>query len=128
MSRHRVFGVVGSQVSQHVAIAVDLQSPSLHISNARPPLCDLWSSQHVTPSSSRASKQRHRIVSLLGARAGSGGLSASQIANQVRLRARDIVARYYDAHLASDDELMLATTRSISLRTQVRQKADMWLS
>ena len=38
MSRHRVFGVVGSQVSQHLAIATVLQSPSLRISSAQPPL------------------------------------------------------------------------------------------
>ena len=68
------------------------------------------------------------MATLHGANAGSGGLSASQLANQVRLRARDIVAQYYDAHLASDDELMPVTTRSISLRTQVQQMADMWLS
>ncbi|KAK9841868.1 hypothetical protein WJX81_008187 [Elliptochloris bilobata] len=45
-------------------------------------------------------------------------LSAVQLANQVRLRARAAVARYYDGALASDDELAPATTRDICLRCQ----------
>ena len=48
-------------------------------------------------------------------------LSAGQLANQVVLRAREVIAGYYDGWLRSDDELAPHTTRDISLRTQVRR-------
>lgn len=47
-------------------------------------------------------------------------MSAAQLANQVRLRARDMIAKYYEGNLVSDDELMPATTRNICLRMQAR--------
>lgn len=46
-------------------------------------------------------------------------LSAGQLANQVVLRVREMVAQYYDGWLRSDDELAPHTTRDISLRTAV---------
>ena len=48
------------------------------------------------------------------------GLSAAQLANQARLRARAAVSKYYDGALVSDDELHPLTTRNVCLRTQVR--------
>ena len=48
------------------------------------------------------------------------GLSAAQVANQVGLRAREAVAKYYEGTLVSDDELMPVTTRNICLRAQVQ--------
>ncbi len=56
-------------------------------------------------------------------RAGSG-LSAAQVANQVRLRAREAVAKYYEGTLVSDDELMPISTRNICLRAQVRSRSN----
>lgn len=47
------------------------------------------------------------------------GLSAAQVANQVRLRAREAVVKYYEGTLVSDDEVMPVTTRNICLRAQV---------
>ena len=47
------------------------------------------------------------------------GLSAAQLANQARLRARAAVSKYYDGALVSDDELHPLTTRNVCLRTQV---------
>lgn len=47
-------------------------------------------------------------------------LSGAQLANQVRLRARAAVARYYDGALVSDDELAPGPTRDICLRSQAR--------
>jgi len=47
-------------------------------------------------------------------------LSAGQLANQVRLRAREAIARYYDGALVSDDELAPGPTRDICLRMQAR--------
>ena len=52
-------------------------------------------------------------------RAGAG-LSAAQVANQARLRAREAISRYYDGALACDDELAPGTTRNVCLRTQAR--------
>lgn len=46
------------------------------------------------------------------------GLSAAQLANQVRLRAREAVSKYYDGALVSDDELHPLTARNVCLRTQ----------
>ncbi len=58
----------------------------------------------------------HRVLSPCAGEA----LSAAQLANQVRLRARAAIARYYDGALTSDDELAPGTTRDICLRTQAR--------
>ena len=62
-------------------------------------------------------------------------LSGAQLANQVHLRSRAAVARYYDGALVSDDELAPGPTRDICLRLQARpcshpgQRHDMcWLS
>ncbi len=52
--------------------------------------------------------------------AAGAGLSAAQVANQVRLRAREAVAKYYEGTLVSDDEVMPVATRNICLRAQVQ--------
>ena len=46
-------------------------------------------------------------------------MTAAQLSNQVRLRARQAIAQYYDGTLVSDDELHPLTTRNICLRAQV---------
>ena len=50
---------------------------------------------------------------------GEGCLTAAQLANQARLRAREAVAEYYNGWLQSDDELNPSTTRNVCLHTQV---------
>jgi hypothetical protein len=47
-------------------------------------------------------------------------VSAAQLSNQVRLRSREFIAKFYDGVLMSDDELTPVTTRNICLRAQVR--------
>lgn len=59
---------------------------------------------------------RQCCIPVVGAGA---GLSAAQVANQVRLRAREAVSKYYEGTLVSDDEVMPVTTRNICLRAQV---------
>ena len=51
------------------------------------------------------------------------GLSAAQLANQVWLRARAEVSRYYDSVLRSDDELSPLETRNVCLRAQASLSA-----
>ena len=46
-------------------------------------------------------------------------LTPAQVANQVTLQARRVVADYYDGWLQSDDELHTLRTRNVSLRVQV---------
>lgn len=45
-------------------------------------------------------------------------LSPAQLANQMQLRMREQVSRYYDSVLRSDDELNPAETRNVCLRVQ----------
>ena len=85
--------------------------------------CLIMMTAHAIPGADSCPRRCRLSVAGLVAVAGPG-LSAAQVANQARLRAREAIARYYDGALACDDELTPLATRNVCLRTQVGQRAQ----